>query len=176
MIGVLIFAFWSDYVRERSVFIIAGFLIAAFGFIGQLAIPHTRLEGVTYFFLFPIAIGLYSPYVCIVCLVANNLAPSSKRAVGMALLVTVGNLGGICGSNIFLSKQAPKYPVGFGVCLGVLVCSITATVVMRYCLKRENRRRDELMASSSPEEIRARYTEEELLNLGDRSPFFRYTL
>lgn len=176
MIGVLVFVFWSDYLRERSMFILAGSLIASIGFIGQLAIPHTRLEGVTYFFLFPIAVGLYSPYVCIVCLVANNLAPSSKRAVGMALLVTVGNLGGICGSNIFLSKQAPKYPVGFGVCLGVLVCSITATVVMRHFLKRENQRRDEFMAGRSPEEVTAQYTEEELLNLGDRSPFFRYTL
>jgi MFS family permease len=176
MFGVLVFAFWSDYVRERSRFILAGFIIASIGFIGQLAIPHTRLEGVTYLFLFPIAIGLYSPYVCIVCLVANNLAPSSKRAVGMALLVTVGNLGGICGSNIFLSKQAPKYPVGFGVCLGVLVCSMAATVVMRYCLKRENQRRDDLMAGRSLEEVRLEYTEEELLNLGDRSPFFRYTL
>lgn len=94
----------------------------------------------------------------------------------MALLVTVGNLGGICGSNIFLSKEAPKYPVGFGVCLGVLVCSITATVVMRYFLKKENQRRDEAMAGRSMEEVRAGYTEEELLNLGDRSPFFRYTL
>lgn len=128
---MLVFAFWSDYVRERSRFILAGFVIAPIGFIGQLAIPHTRLDGVTYFFLSPIAIRLYPPYVCIVCLVANNLAPSSKRAVGMALLVTVGNLGGICGSNIFLSKEAPKYPVRFSVYLGVLSCSITATVAMR---------------------------------------------
>lgn len=59
------------------------------------------------------------------------------------------------GSNIFLSRQEPKYLVGFGVCLGVLVCSIIATVVMRYCLDRENRRRDEVMEGKSPEEVRA---------------------
>lgn len=146
------------------------------GFIGQLAIPHDRLHGLTYFFLFPIAIGLYSPYVCIVCLCANNLAPSSKRAVGLALLITVGNLGGLIGSNIFLAREAPDYPTGFGTCLAILVMSTTATIIIRIMLKRENARRDAFMEGKTEEEIRAQYTEEELMALGDRSPFYRYTL
>ena len=62
-----------------------GFGIAVVGFIAELAIPHPRMAGVTYFFLFLVAAGLYCPFVCIVTLIANNLAPSSKRAVGMAL-------------------------------------------------------------------------------------------
>lgn len=67
-----------------------GFSVAVVGFIGELAIPHPKLPGVTYFFLFLVAIGLYCPFVCIVTLVANNLAPSSKRAVGMAVSVSFG--------------------------------------------------------------------------------------
>lgn len=67
MIFTLIFAFWSDRVKQRSPFIMAGFTIAACGFIGQLAIPHTRLPGLTYGFLFPVAAGLYCPFVHIVC-------------------------------------------------------------------------------------------------------------
>jgi MFS family permease len=93
MAMTLIFAFWSDKVEQRTPFIMAGFSIACVGFIGELAIPHPRLPGVTYFFLFLVAAGLYSPFICIVCLIGNNLAPSSKRAVGMALLISVGNLG-----------------------------------------------------------------------------------
>lgn len=87
-------AFWSDYSQQRTPFIMGGFTVAVIGFIGELAIPHPRLPGVTYFFLFFIAIGLYCPFVCIVTLIANNIAPSSKRAVGMALLISAGNLGG----------------------------------------------------------------------------------
>ena len=30
----------------------------------------------------------------------------------MALLISVGNLGGIAGSNIFIASEAPKYPAG----------------------------------------------------------------
>jgi hypothetical protein len=67
MLMTIIFAFWSDKVQQRSPFIMAGYCIAAFGFIGQLAIPHTRLPGLTYGFLFPVAAGLYCPFVHIVC-------------------------------------------------------------------------------------------------------------
>jgi hypothetical protein len=107
---------------------------------------------------------------------ANNLAPSSKRAVGMALLASVGNLGGIVGSNIFLARQAPKYPVGFGVGLAISVASVAMAFVLRIAFAAENRKRDALLADQGSEAIRAQYTEQELLDLGDLSPFFRYTL
>jgi MFS family permease len=94
MIATVVVAFWSDHKQQRTPFIIGGFAVAVAGFIGQLAIPHPKVPGVTYFFLYLIAIGLYCPFVCIVTLIGNNVAPSSKRAVGMALLISVGNLGG----------------------------------------------------------------------------------
>lgn len=117
LVATVIVAFWSDHIKQRTPFLMGGFAVAAAGFIGELATPHDRLPGVTYFFLFLIAIGLYCPFTCIVTLVADNLAPSSKRAVGMAVLISVGNLGGVCGSNIYFKAEAPRYPNGFGVCL-----------------------------------------------------------
>jgi hypothetical protein len=100
------------------------------------------------------------------CLCANNLAPSSKRAVGLALLVTIGNFGGFIGSNIFLDKEAPKYPAGFGTCLGILIVSVSMTILLRLGLQRENKRKDEFMVGKTAEEVRAQYTDEEWLNLG----------
>jgi MFS family permease len=94
MILTLVFAWWSDRIEQRSPFIMGGYAIACCGFIGELAIPHPDLPGLTYFFLFVVAAGLYAPFICIVCIIGNNLAPSSKRAVGMALLISVGNMGG----------------------------------------------------------------------------------
>jgi Major Facilitator Superfamily len=176
MIFVLGFAWASDYIQQRTPFIIAGFSIAIIGFIAELAIPHPAMTGVSYFFLFFIAAGLYSPFICLVCLIGNNLAPSSKRAVGMAVLISFGNFGGICGSNIFLASQAPRYPTGYGTCLGICCIAVVAAFVLRFAYASENKRRDEFMAGKTDEDIRAMYTEQELLDLGDRSPFFRYTL
>jgi len=80
MIMVLIFAFWSEHVQQRSPFIMAGFSIAAIGFIGQLVIPHPGLPGLTYGFLFPVAAGLYCPFIQIVCWIGKPLfAAASHR-------------------------------------------------------------------------------------------------
>ena len=176
MVMTLIFAFWSEKVQQRSPFIMAGFSIAACGFIAQLAIPQTRLPGLTYGFLFPVAAGLYCPFIQIVCWIANNLAPSSKRAVGMALLISVGNFGGIAGSNVYIASQAPKYPAGFGTGLGICVAAVIMAFVLRKIFARENAKRKALLDLEGEQAIRARYSEQELLDMGDKSPFFIYTL
>lgn len=169
-------AIWSDHLKQRTPFIMGGFTVAAAGFIGELACPHDRLPGVAYFFLFLIAIGLYCPFTSVVTLIANNLAPSSKRAVGMAVMISVGNMGGICGSNIYFAAEAPSYPTGFGVCLATSVLSVIAAYILRVAYRRDNKQRDALIAQEGEEAIRSRYTDQELLELGDKNPFFRYSL
>lgn len=176
MILTLVFAWWSDRIEQRSPFIMGGYGIACIGFIAELAIPHPDLPGLTYAFLFVVAAGLYAPFISIVCIVGNNLAPSSKRAVGMALLISVGNMGGICGSNIYIAREAPNYTTGFSVSLAMCVCGIVAAFVLRRVYDRDNKRRDELIANKTEEEVLAQYSEQELLDLGDKNPFFRYTL
>ncbi|USP78788.1 uncharacterized protein yc1106_06062 [Curvularia clavata] len=172
----LIFAWASDLTRRRSPYIIAGYSIAVAGFIAQLAIPKPKYPGITYGFLFPVAGGLYCPFTCLVSWIGNSLAPSSKRAVGMALLISVGNMGGIMGSNIYLSREAPKYRTGFSASLSMCCLAIIMTFVLRWAYSRENRKRDQMIAEQGEAAIRARYSEEELLLMGDKSPFYRYTL
>jgi hypothetical protein len=46
----------------------------------------------------------------------------------------------------------------------------------RSAYKKENRLRDELLEREGEEAIRAKYTEQELLDPGDLSPFYRYTI
>lgn len=52
-------------------------------------------------FLFTIPAGVSHPIMGLLSRFGNNLAPSWKRAVGMALIISVGNLGSAVGSNIF---------------------------------------------------------------------------
>ena len=176
LIFVLLFAWACDRMQQRTPFIMLGFGIAIIGLIAELAIPHPDMTGVSYFFLYLIAAGLFAPFISIVTLFANNLAPSSKRAVGMALLISIGNFGGIAGSNIFIAAQSPRYWTGYGTCLGICCAGVVAAMVLRIAYARENKRKDEFMADKTDEDVRAMYTLQELLDLGDRSPFFRYTL
>lgn len=87
------------------------------------------------------------------------------------MMVGIGNIGGIVASNIFLANQAPKYPVGYGVSLGLLLMTGVMCVVFFFGLRAENRKRDNGGRDY-------RYTEEkdELNNMGDDHPSFRFTL
>jgi hypothetical protein len=138
---------------------------------------------------------VYAAFPGLLTWVSNNLAGPWKRAVGMALQIGIGNFGGIgvynlksisanlplswltslllVGSNIYLSSQAPTYPVGYGVLFGFLAINgIGGGLLNRYLLEKEQRRRDKL----TPEEINAMYTPEQLAAMGDRAPTFRYTM
>lgn len=90
----------------------------------------------------------------------------------MALQLTVGNLGGAVGSNIYLKAEAPYYWTGYGVSLGVLVMAILAGYILRWKLQLINNERDKM----TTEEVMTKYTPEQLADMGDNNPLFRYTL
>jgi hypothetical protein len=94
----------------------------------------------------------------------------------MALFISIGNMGSIMGSNIYLARQAPKYPVGFGVSMAMLCLAICMATFLRFAYAAENKKRDALLAELGEEGVRAMYTEEQLVEMGDKSPFFRYSL
>lgn len=94
----------------------------------------------------------------------------------MALLISVGNFGGIAGSNIYIASQAPKYPVGFGTGLAITSAAIIMAGLLRIAFTKENEKRRRLLAEEGEAAIKARYSEQELLDMGDKSPFFIYTL
>jgi hypothetical protein len=90
----------------------------------------------------------------------------------MGLQICAGNLGGAIGSNIYLANQAPHYWLGYGFSLGIIAAAIVSGFALRYFLQRENTKRDRVPMN----EVYAQYTEAELLEMGDRSPLFRYTV
>lgn len=86
-------------------------------------------------------------------------------------MIALGNLGGAVGTNIYLAREAPHYWTGYGVSLAVVVLSIITAIYLRWQLRKINAQRE----SMSMEEIDSRYTEEQLAEMGDDSPLFRYT-
>ncbi|RSM14774.1 hypothetical protein CDV31_005208 [Fusarium ambrosium] len=169
-ISTIIVAWLADRRKRRLPFIVFPYAISFCGLIGLLSIPHPRFPGLTYAFLFAVPAGIYPGVITLISWVSNNLAPSWKRAVGTALCVGLGNLGGIVGSNIFLVRESPRYYTGYGVSFACIGLAIISAIVLRAAYMAQNRKR-ELM---SEDEIREKYTDNELMRLGDRSPLFRY--
>lgn len=135
VISTVFFSWLSDRRRTRWLFIVIPYTIAAVGFLGLLAVPQPRFPGLTYALLFFIPAGIYPGLIGILSWIGNNLAPSWKRAIGMGLLISLGNTGGLIGSNIFQEHQAPNYWLGYGFCFGILLAAIVSTIVLKGLMR-----------------------------------------
>lgn len=154
-ITTVVAALLADKHQTRWPFIVFPYCVASIGFIGLLVIPHPAYPGLTYGWLFFITGGLYPPVITMASWLGNNLAPTWKRSVGIALGISLANAGGIVGSNIYIAKQAPRYWLGYGFSLGCVIVAILATFTLRFAYKSANKARDKM----SEESIRANYTE-----------------
>ncbi|VUC32833.1 unnamed protein product [Clonostachys rosea] len=162
----------ADRHRQRAISIIWPNSMAVVGFIIiTVTIRYHNIPGVTYFGLFLMAGGLYPISPAVMAWVALNMAGSMKRAAGLGLMMSISQLGGIVGSNIFLAGEAPTYPTGFGICIAMLTAfGVIWPGIYHLILKRINSKR----AAIPVEEVMAKYTPEQLSEMGDESPLFRY--
>ena len=115
--------------------------------------------------------GLYPIPPGVSAWTVNNLGPQ-KRAMGVALMVMIGSIGGVIGSFIYLERESPKYPTGFATSLSAAGLGVVAALTLELFYSKINKRRDQ----TSEEEVRATYSVEELIDMDDRSPLFRYNL
>ncbi|KAI1308583.1 hypothetical protein F5Y03DRAFT_393430 [Xylaria venustula] len=103
---------------------------------------------------------------------SSNLAGPAKRAAGIAYMLMLSNTAGLVGSYIYKDEEKPRYSTGYGVSLGLAVAGLFGTLVMEFLLWRINVRDSKM----TEEETRERWTEQELADMGDKSPLLKYTL
>ena len=167
-VAALITAILSDYFRHRYAFAILGLLIATVGY-ALLLCQQSVPVSVRYLAIYLITSGGYITQPIVIVWLMNNLSGHYKRSVGAAMQIGIGNLGGIVASNIFVTDEAPTYPVGFGTSLGLLWLCGTACTAFLLGLRAENRKRD---GGARNERLALPF--EELQNLGDAHPRFRF--
>ncbi|ODN76463.1 hypothetical protein L198_08058 [Cryptococcus wingfieldii CBS 7118] len=163
---------FSDKYKTRA---LATVLPALMGFIGLLicvlSVTHKHLVALTY-------VGVCLAQGGSVCLspafsvwTSLNAAGSGKRAVAISVAVVWVQLGGLVGSNIYLANESPAYHTGFGVSLAFLgLGNIVTPILYWFLIGHINGKRDKM----SEEEIYEKYTAEELQEMGDLSPLYRY--
>ncbi|KAK4686269.1 hypothetical protein P7C73_g3857, partial [Tremellales sp. Uapishka_1] len=168
-----VFAGWlADRFRTRA-FLVFGF--GLMGFIGLLiavlTVAHKHLVALSYVGVCLGAMGLYPLVPAFTAWIGLNSAGPTKRAAAMGIVVFFGNAGGIAGSNIYIANQAPTYKVGFGTSLAATgVGALLVPIVYWFVIGRINKKRENM----SVDEISAQYSTEELQEMGDLSPLYRY--
>ena len=167
-IVALITAVCTDRLRHRYAFCMLGVLVATVGYAILLAQKSVAVH-VRYFAVYLITTGGYITQPVTLAWLSNNMGGHYKRSISSAMQIGLGNAGGIVASNIYITGQAPTYPVGCGVSLGMLwLCGIACTVFL-LGLGLDNRKRDR-----GERDGRFGLSKEEWENLGDDHPNFRF--
>ncbi|WAO91764.1 MFS domain-containing protein [Fusarium falciforme] len=173
-ISAFVSSWFADRFSWRMPFIVGPQLvvIVAYSVLFAMAGDITNNVPACYFSICLACLGLYPINPCGNAWNLNNLAGPSKRAMGIAFMLCIGNVGGIIGGFIYIDSEKPKYPTGFGSSLGFVAAGVLACLVVEALYKYINTQR----AKMTEEEVFAKYTPEELDAMGDRSPLYRYTL
>lgn len=163
----LVIAYFSDLVKHRFLFVVFTIAIAITGFAILLSVHHdTHTE---YAALFLVTMGTYSALPVIVCWFNMNLGGHHRRAVGTAWQIGFGNIGGIIATYAFLMKDAPEYKPGYGISIGFACLSLVSSCLYGIAVMWQNRSRDKSGRDLG-------LGESEKLEMGDRSPDYRYML
>jgi MFS family permease len=94
----------SDRIKMRWPIICAQCIIAVVGF---LIVLYTKPPGVRYFGIFLATYGCQANAPLFLTYGQNQTAQVSKRGIVAATTISIGAVGGICGSTIFRSQDAP---------------------------------------------------------------------
>ncbi|OJA09402.1 hypothetical protein AZE42_11888 [Rhizopogon vesiculosus] len=172
-ITLIVFAHYSDKLKMRSPFILAGLTMCLIGFSMNIS---TAPNGVKYFGTFFIVIGSYAAIPGMVSWLGNNLSGQYKRGVGMAIVIGIGNFGGAIAAVIYRSQDSPRFIIGHAVELMFVGIGLIFLPIVVFLYKRINGQRDAAESLALQRGEKVRYSDQELRELGDRAPDFRYTL
>ncbi|EKD15411.1 high-affinity nicotinic acid transporter [Drepanopeziza brunnea f. sp. 'multigermtubi' MB_m1] len=159
----------ADKAGQRGIFLLGFQSLAIIGFLMLVTngIPHVQYAGT-----FLAASGIYSLVPLITAWTSNNIGGSMKRGVGIAMQVGFGNLGGAISGFVYLSKDGPRFVKGHCILIGLTSMSFILTSIMTLYYRRENARRDAILAEGN-------YSDEQKLaerEKGDDAMFYRYTV
>ncbi|EOA80718.1 uncharacterized protein SETTUDRAFT_174436 [Exserohilum turcica Et28A] len=137
----------ADRTQQRGY---CNIFISVFGIVGFTMLLASGNPHVQYAGTFLGAIGIYPTISNTVTWAANNSEGVYKRGVTLGFVIGWGNINGVVSSNIYRSKDKPRYFLGHGVVIAYLTLWLFGGSIGK--------------------------SEHEISEMGDRRPDFLYTL
>ncbi|CAF2825220.1 unnamed protein product [Rotaria sp. Silwood2] len=143
----LLIAYSSSRWNNHGYHLVLCLVVALLGIILMIAL----IDGGTVAIYTSICIactGVLSAFSLVVSWLTNNIDGQTKRPMAVGFIMGIGQIGGIIlplvrflliyHDNLSNNRRACC------ICIGIITVSLIATLVLRYCLMLENRRRDRL--------------------------------
>jgi MFS family permease len=139
---VILTAWLSDRLHNRSYFVIFHALLSAFGY-AFIAVSGARDWGIwwRYAGIYPAAVGFFSVITIIITWTINNQESESKQGTGFAMLQLIGQCGPLVGTRLYPARDAPLYTKGMSICAAAMIFVAILSLALRVYLKRSNRRK-----------------------------------
>ncbi|KAL7938605.1 major facilitator superfamily domain-containing protein [Trichoderma chlorosporum] len=162
-------AFLSDWLKMRGVFCVVFGMISVTGYAVLLS---DSSPGVHYFGCFLVAAGLYVVVGLPLAWLPNNSPRYGKRTTATGMQLTFGNISGIMSAFIYPALDKPRFIRGHAVSLSMVGFGTCIYAFLWIWLSRANKRRDDGELSEEHQQMAI----DELVELGDDSPHYRYTI
>ncbi|KAI0343420.1 MFS general substrate transporter [Trametopsis cervina] len=170
-IGIGCGAWLAARTRRRAPLVIGCGVIAI---IGYIILATTKTPGAQYVGVHFASLGVYTGNALILSWPSENVSNQTKRAVSVAMQITIGDLGAVTGVLIYrpeFSKHLYRKP--HIISIGYVTFSIVIASLLWWWMAKENRRRD-IIVAEAPEGKVEDVDIEEKIRLGDRHLLWRY--
>ncbi|KAL7956523.1 major facilitator superfamily domain-containing protein [Trichoderma compactum] len=159
----------SDRLRVGGVFCV---IFGVISVIGYAVLLSDSSPGVHYFGCFLVAGGLYVVVGLPIAWLPNNTPRYGKRTTATGMQLTFGNASGIMSAFIYPALDKPRFIRGHAVSLSMVGLGTCVYAFPWFWFWRANKSRD---AGELSEEHQG-LPDDELRELGDDSPHFRYMI
>ncbi|KAH6652491.1 major facilitator superfamily domain-containing protein [Truncatella angustata] len=151
IVGALTTTFFSGRLNMRWPFIIPAILLSVVGWI--LHLLQVNPPGVRYFAQFLIGLGTFVCMPLYIGMLTANLRGRASQSFGTAIVLGIGNCANFISSNVFITTQLPRYPVGFGTGLGITALSLPVMLFTMAIFNYHNKRIDRKIAALQPGDV-----------------------
>jgi len=162
-------AWLSDKKQMRGLFCV---LFGTISVVGYGVLLADTSAGVHYFGAVLVAMGLYVVVGLPLAWLPNNSPRYGKRTTANGMQLTCGNASGIMTPFIYLTQYAPRYVQGNAVSLAMVGMATAMYGGLWFYYDRQNKARAGGYVKPEHENL----SEEQLAELGDESPAYRYTI
>ncbi|KAF8749517.1 MFS general substrate transporter [Rhizoctonia solani] len=137
-ICIAISAWLASVYNRRAIFIIGSAIIGIIGYILLLATNTVKLGGNMWEFILRVWAGVYTGNALLLSWPGENVAPQTKRAVAVAMQISIGDLGAIAGVLIYRPEwSANRFRKPHIISIGYLVFALVVTVWLWVWMTRE---------------------------------------
>ncbi|CAM1510714.1 Fc.00g010490.m01.CDS01 [Cosmosporella sp. VM-42] len=153
IIIILMCSVWLVKKTNQNLLVMGVFCIPSFiGTILLMTLPsQTLAQHIGLLISYYITMSFWSAQTLALSMISRNVAGQTKKTIAIAINFIIWAVGNSIGPQVFLSNDGPRYFIAFSTHLGCYSLLIVAIIALRWHLRRENRKKDDLAAQGVAE-------------------------